>query len=386
MSYPKNWKVLIISEIGEVIGGGTPSTKNDAYYNGKISWITPKDLSNHKEVYISKGSRSISEEGLKNSSAKLMPKGTVLFTSRAPIGYVTIAKNEVCTNQGFKSIICNDGIDNKFIYYWLKQNKDLIESMASGSTFKEVSGGVLKSIKIVLPLLKEQKAISKILFDLDSKIETLQKQNKTLGKIGKILFKKDILELKEYNSSSLDQIADYLNGLALQKYPPKGKDDLYVIKIRELKQGITSITDIANSDLPSEYIIKDGDILFSWSGSLEVAIWCNGKGALNQHLFKVTSDKYPKWFYYYWTLHHLEQFKRIAADKATTMGHIKRRHLTDAKVKIPSSELMKKLDKQFSKIIEKQIIGMVEIRNLEKIRDLLLPKLMTGKIRVKVNE
>ncbi|MFQ5621695.1 MAG: restriction endonuclease subunit S, partial [Candidatus Nanoarchaeia archaeon] len=143
-------------------------------------------------------------------------------------------------------------------------------------------------------------------------------------------------------------------------------------------------TDLANSSIPTEYIVKDGDILFSWSGSLEVVIWCGGEGALNQHLFKVTSETYPKWFYYYWTLHHLMKFKGIAADKATTMGHIKRTHLSEAKVLVPPKQEMEELSQIFIPIVNKIININLEIRSLRKTRDLLLPKLMSGKIRVPI--
>ena len=149
--FPEDWEEHALGELGEVIGGGTPSTSKPEYYNGNIAWITPRDLSNHKEIYVDKGERSITKEGLDNSSAKLMPKETVLFTSRAPIGYVAIAKNQISTNQGFKSIVCGKRLNNKFLYYWLKKNKERIEALASGSTFKEVSGSTLKSTLIVLP-------------------------------------------------------------------------------------------------------------------------------------------------------------------------------------------------------------------------------------------
>jgi type I restriction enzyme S subunit len=139
---------------------------------------------------------------------------------------------------------------------------------------------------------------------------------------------------KGWKVKPLDEIADYMNGLAMQKYPPvEGQESLPVIKIRELRAGVADASsNRANLNFPSKYIIDDGDIIFSWSGSLIVKVWCGGKGGLNQHLFKVTSADYPKWFYYYCTAHHLDEFQRIAADKATTMGHIKRNHLQEALV------------------------------------------------------
>lgn len=188
---------------------------------------------------------------------------------------------------------------------------------------------------------------------------------------------------KGWEVKSLDQIANYLNGLACQKYPPEGgKPSLPVIKIRELHQGITENTDRASSDVPDEYIIDDGDILFSWSGSLIIDIWTQGKGVLNQHLYKVTSKNYPKWFYYYWTDHHLIEFQRIAAYKATTMGHIKRHHLTDAKCCISDDDVMKIADEEIAPLFMLRIKNELEVKKLTSLRDTLLPKLISGELLV----
>ncbi|MCD6457130.1 MAG: restriction endonuclease subunit S, partial [Methanophagales archaeon] len=186
---PEEWEILRIGDVADVIGGGTPSTKDKDNFGGDISWITPKDLSNYKYRYIKKGTRNITEKGLKNSSAKLLPKGTVLLTTRAPIGYVVIAENEVTTNQGFRSLIPNKKTTSEFLYYQLKLNTERLKSNASGTTFGELAGSRLKAIKFTFPSLQEQTSIAKILSDLDLKIELLQKQNKTLEAIGQAIFK-----------------------------------------------------------------------------------------------------------------------------------------------------------------------------------------------------
>lgn len=167
------WIKCKISDIGTVVGGATPSTKNiENYENGTIAWITPKDLSTFSGRYIKQGERNITELGLKSCSTQLLPKDTVLFSSRAPIGYVAIAENEVCTNQGFKSVIPNENIDPLFLFYLLKYNKDTIESMGSGTTFKEVSGNTMKNIVVRVPIdIKTQKQIAQILGSIDDKIE-----------------------------------------------------------------------------------------------------------------------------------------------------------------------------------------------------------------------
>lgn len=169
----------------------------------------------------------------------------------------------------------------------------------------------------------------------------------------------------------------------MQKYPAESElEYLPVIKIRELKNGITDTTDKASINIPEEYVLKDGDVVFSWSGSLEVVIWCFGPGALNQHLFKVTSDHYPKWFYYQWIKYFLPSFQNIAADKAVTMGHIKRGHLTEASVLVPDEKTLSKMNNLMSPIIEMIINNSIESQNLIKMRETLLPRLMSGMIRV----
>lgn len=176
-----NWINCTLSDISEIIGGATPSTKKEEYYGGNISWITPKDLSSFKGRYIETGERNITKLGLKSCSAQLMPKGTVLFTSRAPIGYIAIAEKEVCTNQGFKSLVAKENIDPLFLYYLLVYNKGNIEALGSGTTFKEVSGKTMKAVSVTIPAnIENQKQIANLLDKIDSKIELNNKVNDNL--------------------------------------------------------------------------------------------------------------------------------------------------------------------------------------------------------------
>jgi type I restriction enzyme S subunit len=178
---PKGWEVGTLNDIGEIIGGGTPSKSKIHYFaeNG-IPWITPKDLSNNKNKFIDKGALDISEEGLKNSSAKLMPEGSVLFSSRAPIGYIAIAKNQLTTNQGFRSIVPKELYGSEFVYQLLVSNLEKIESRASGSTFKEISGGELKKIEVVLPDAKVINDFNHIVTNMSKLIATNEDSNKEL--------------------------------------------------------------------------------------------------------------------------------------------------------------------------------------------------------------
>ena len=146
------WEIGTISDLGTIIGGSTPSKAKAEYFaKDGIAWITPKDLSSNKDKFIIHGETDISELGLKKSSAKILPRGTVLFSSRAPIGYIAIANGEVTTNQGFKSVVPNENVGTEYIYYLLKDKLGTIESMASGSTFKEISGATMKSIEAIIP-------------------------------------------------------------------------------------------------------------------------------------------------------------------------------------------------------------------------------------------
>jgi type I restriction enzyme S subunit len=177
----------------------------------------------------------------------------------------------------------------------------------------------------------------------------------------------------------LDGTADYLNGLALQKYSAEeSEESIPAIKIAQLRVDHTLGSDRVNTRVPKDYIVQDGDVLFSWSGSLTVVLWCGGCGALNQHLFKVSSKRFQKWFYYLWTLQHLPEFQCIAADKATTMGHIQRHHLSAAKVLVPKPELLAHMDRVFDPIIQNIIRLKIESHTLSSLRDTLLPRLLSG--------
>lgn len=178
-----NWKTCTIADLGTVVGGATPSTKNSANYDGgSISWITPKDLAGFTGRYISHGERNITEQGLNSCSTQLMPPHTVLFSSRAPIGYVAIAEKEVCTNQGFKSVVPNENTDFMFLYYLLKYNKDKIEHLGSGTTFKEVSGNTMRGVEVFVPeSIEEQKRIASVLSAIDTKIENNRAINDNLA-------------------------------------------------------------------------------------------------------------------------------------------------------------------------------------------------------------
>ena len=186
----KKWKECTLGDIGTIVGGATPSTKQpENYYDGDIAWITPKDLANYSNRFISRGERNITEIGLKSCSTQLLPKHTVLFSSRAPIGYIAIANQELCTNQGFKSVVPNEKTDYLFLFYLLKYNKDKIERLGSGTTFKEVSGSTMKNVEIRVPeSIEEQRSIAYFLSILDDKIELNSKINDNLAQQAQAIY------------------------------------------------------------------------------------------------------------------------------------------------------------------------------------------------------
>ena len=275
----------------------------------------------------------------------------------------------------------------KFIFYNLFKRESEIESYAEGSTGQiELSREKIKEIEIVLPPLPEQQAIAEVLSSLDDKIDLLHRNNKTLEEMAETLFRQWFVEgaKEDWEDYPLDKLADYVNGLALQKFPAeKGQPTIPAIKIREMNQGITESTDRVSTKIPEKYLVHNGDILFSWSGSLDVIIWSQGIGALNQHLFKVIPINLPKWLVYFATRLFLPDFRDIANDKATTMGHIQRHHLSDAKIKLPNLECIPNLDKAIDPIFTKLLLNKEQIHLLKSHRDTLLPKLMSGQVVVR---
>ena len=251
-----------------------------------------------------------------------------------------------------------------------------------------------------LPPLDEQHRIAAVLGALDDKIELNRKMSRTLEEMAQAIFKSWFIDFdgvpdselvkselgpipRGWSVKPLDQVADFLNGAACQKFRARpGEPSLPVIKIREMNQGVTAKTDRATADLPRKWYVENGDVLFSWSGSLVVKVWTGGRGALNQHLFKVTSTAYPRWFILLWTQRHLSEFQRIAADKATTMGHIKRHHLTDAKCAVPRASSLAEAGALLDPLVRRSVANELQSRTLAALRDALLPKLISGEIRV----
>lgn len=415
---PENWDVKKISDIGEVIGGGTPKTKVEEYWNGDISWITPKDLSGFSERYIYKGERSITKEGLNNSSAKLLPKGTVLFSSRAPIGYLAIAGKELATNQGFKSIVCDSKkVNNLFIYYLLKNKKEEIEQIAGGSTFKEVSGKVVKEFKVQIPPLEEQKAIANILSTLDEKIEVNNKINKTLEKMAQTIFKHWFVDFEfpnengePYKSSggemthselgmipkgwkvrTIKEIA--LNGNVIcGKTPSTKKKENYgrympFITIPDMHNKVfVTVTERYLSKLGVESqnnkTLPPNSICVSCIATPGLVTLTTEKSQTNQQINSFQCKEGISYYYMYLNLsNRSEEIRTLGAGGSTTLN-LNKTQFSKIKVIIPPKDIMFKFHNKVAPMFE--LIKQKDFENitLSKIRDSILPKLMSGEIRV----
>ena len=278
--------------------------------------------------------------------------------------------------------------DKDFLYYVLADDDFFTYSMATSKGTKMPRGDKTSIMQYEVPLidLQVQKKIASVLKALDERIKLNNEINNNLEQQAQAIFANEFLSLdtlpEGWKQASLIDIADYLNGLAMQKYRPTADESgIPVLKIKELRQGCCDDnSELCSPSIKSDYIIHDGDVIFSWSGSLLVDLWCGGICGLNQHLFKVTSSKYDKWFYYAWTKHHLDRFVAVAADKATTMGHIKRDELAKAEVLIPNEADYNRIGALLQPIYEMIISNRIENKKLAATRDTLLPKLMNGEI------
>lgn len=402
------WIDCTLEDIGEIVGGATPSTKREDYYGGDIPWITPKDLSSFKGRYIANGERNITEAGLASCSAQMMPPNTVLFTSRAPIGYVAIASQSVCTNQGFKSIVVNDKADPLFVYYLLKYYKDAIEAMGSGTTFKEVSGKTMKSVKVRIPVdVNYQKRIATLLNSIDAKIENNEKINDNLQQQVRALFKEWFIDnpdavLWEKGFFS-DLIEKTISG-DWGKDSPSGSNTEMVYCIRGAD--IPEVRAGNKGKMPTRYILPknfaakqlvDGDIVVEISGGSPTQ--STGRAAAVSTALLSRYDKgmvctnfckalkpiagYSMYVYHYW-LYLYDMGVFFSYENGTTgiknldiNGFIETEPIIIAPV-----ELVEKFDAFCQSIFSKVYANGLENEQLALIRDTLLPKLMSGEIDV----
>lgn len=407
------WIECKISDIGTVVGGATPSTKKlENYDNGEIAWITPKDLSTFSGRYIVRGERNITEIGLNSCSTQIMPKNTVLFSSRAPIGYVAIAANEVCTNQGFKSVVPNTNTDPLFLYYLLKYNKDKIESMGSGTTFKEVSGNTMKNIVVSVPKDKKvQEKIGSILGSIDDKIEENVKINNNLEQQAQALFKSWFVDFEPFNGTMpsdweivpLEKIADFQNGYAFKSKEllnEPSPDCYQVFKQGHIARGGGFIPDGTKSWYPKslaskleKFVLKKGDILMAMTDMKDnVAILGNtavmpldNEYIVNQRVGHLRANGYKGVTYPF--IYLLTSSTDFLVDLRSRANSGVQVNLSSSEIKasqtvLPSEEVNNAFSEITLPMFEIIINNQLENQRLAQLRDTLLPKLMSGELDV----
>lgn len=379
----------------KITKGTTPTSIGCKFEKSGINFIKSESLVDGKTIDKSKFA-FISERTHERLKRSQIEENDILFSMAGMfLGKTGIATAEVVpanTNQAVAIIRVDDTKANyEYVYYYLNQKSVIhtINTTSAQSAQPNINLKQIGKIKINLPNRKKQDQIVSLLSAIDLKISNNVEINDNLYAQVKAIFSENFLDLDflpdGWKTGNLLDIADYLNGLAMQKYRPKdGETGLPVLKIKELRQGICDASsELCSPSIKSEYIIHDGDIIFSWSGSLLVDIWCGGTCGLNQHLFKVTSNNYDKWFYYLWTAHHLDRFIAVAADKATTMGHIKREELEKVEVIIPSKYDYKRIGASIKPLFDLIISNRIEDRKLTALRNTILPKIMSGEIDVR---
>jgi len=400
------WRELPIGDVATVIGGGTPSTKDEGNFNGSIPWLTPKDLSGYPYRYISRGKRNISEKGLTSSSARLLPKGAVLLTTRAPVGYVAIASNSVTTNQGFRSLVLQEGFHPEFVYYLLKSKIDLLKAHASGTTFGELSGTTLKGLRFLFPPLPEQRAIAAILGALDDKIELNRQMNQTLEAMAQALFKSWFVDFEPFNDQDMQE--SVLGPIPREWRCATVSEAIEINPSRRVEQGANTIyVDMASLPTTSARVLtvirraftgsgsrfRNGDILL---GRITPCLE-NGKTAIVDFLedgengwgsteFIVLGPRLPLSTPFIYCLARNPDFRAHAIQAMTgTSG----RQRVDTGcfsyywLAIPPKSVAEQFDHKVEPWFQMMKANDDESHVLATIRDALLPKLVSGKIRVK---
>lgn len=392
------WKSCTLSSLGAIVGGATPSTKKaENYEGGTIPWITPKDLSGFSGRYISHGERNITEKGLNSCSAQMMPKHSVLFSSRAPIGYVAISDCEVCTNQGFKSIVPNEKTDYLFLYYLLQYKKKDIENLGSGTTFKEVSANTMKSVEVRVPAEKsEQEKISSVLSAIDDKIEANTRENENLEQQATAIFSdlaknapskkplSDFIKIKHGYAFKGDYISTEDNGIVL--VTPGNFCIGGGFKESKCKYFI--------AEYPEDYVLQPDSLIVTMTDLSKEADTL-GFGALvprsskrvylhNQRigLVEPLNDELPISFLYWYMRSYEYHMKIVGSASGSTVKHTSPGRILEQLIPIPKKEDLLKYGAVLDAI--DNIVSRKNAENiyLQSLREVLLPKLMSGEITV----
>lgn len=391
-----NWKTCTIGDLGRVVGGATPSTKKaENYDGGTIAWITPKDLAGFSGRFISRGERNITEQGLKSCSTQLMPAHTVLFSSRAPIGYIAIAEQEVCTNQGFKSVVPDEKTDYMFLYYLLKYNKEKIENLGSGTTFKEVSGSTMRGIEVRVPeTIEEQQRIASVLSALDDKIEKNTEVNENLEQQAQALFKSWFLDYEPWNgiapdswiNGKLGDFADIKRGGSprpIQEYlSESGLRWLKISDVTSLQTPfVIDIKDhIIEEGLKKTVFLKAGSLVLSNSATPGVPKILDVDSCIHDGWLYFPESKFSKEYLYLFFKYIRQQLVNLS--NGSVFNNLKTDILKGYPTVLPDEETLTR----FNEVVQPMFLQMQnltrESHRLADARDAILPQLMSGELDV----
>lgn len=412
------WPVVALGDLAEDVTVGHVGPMASEYVQSGVPFLRSQNVEPFRITlddvkYINESFHA------RLAKSSLRPGDVVVVRTGRP-GSAAVVPPELSPANCSDLVIIRPGpsLDSQYLMYFINSvGSHHVAAQLVGAVQQHFNVGSARTLPIPLPPLREQRRIARALGALDTKIELNRRMSRTLESMARAIFKSwfvdfDSLQAKdggalpglsgdlgalfppqvrtttigacpeEWETKPLDGVAHFLNGLALQKYPPTGESDLPAIKGAELMRGVTATSSFASSDVPTKYVVRAGDVLFSWSGSLTCVVWTDVDGALNQHVFKVTSDTYPRWFVYFWVCEHLPEFRLIAADKATTMGHIKRSHLSNAEVVVPPCEVLARADRVIRPLVDRWLAAESEARQLARLRDALLPRLMSGSLEI----
>ncbi|WP_339638292.1 restriction endonuclease subunit S [uncultured Sulfitobacter sp.] len=413
---------VLLADVAREVTVGHVGSMADEYLEDGIPFLRSLNILPHR---ISRQEiRHISPEFHRRLKKSALKPGDVVIVRTGKPGTCAVIPDDlpVANCSDLVIVRCGPDIRPRFLAYWVNAiATDHVASHLVGAVQQHFNVGAAKKIPIVLPGIAEQDKVLSILGALDDKIELNGRISATLEEMARALYRSWFVDFdpvharalgqlpahmdpttaalfpdsfgpdglpKGWEWRSLDEIADFLNGAALQKFPPQdGAESLPVIKIAELRSGITAKSGRAGLQVPEKYKINDGDVLFSWSGSLLQKVWTEGAGALNQHLFKVSSEVVPKWFHFFAVDQHMEEFRQVAAAKATTMGHIQRHHLKEAMIAIPEDDgVITAAGELIGPAFDRAIAADLESQALAALRDSLLPRLMSGELRIREAE
>lgn len=395
---------------------------NSINWDSSFSEILYLDTGNLTKNKISELQKIDLSNSLLPSRAKRKVKwNTILYSTVRPnqehYGFLSNPSDNLIVSTGFTTIDIKDkNIDPKYIYYLLtqKQITDYLHNIGANSTsaYPSIRPEDIGNLRFSIPeSVEKQKVITTFLSNLDDKIELNNKINTELEAMAKTLYDYWFVQFdfpdengKPYKSSGGDMvwneelkreipkgwkvwtlldIAKFTNWLACQKFRPKQDEEYYrVIKIREMWEWFSEASELVSRSIPNKVVVENGDVLFSWSATLDVMIWTGWVWWLNQHIFKVTSDEYPKFYYYFELLNYLQHFKMMAELRKTTMGHITQDHLKQSRIVIPPQDILKQLEEAMDWIFQKLINLKEENLELNNLRDWLLPMLMNGQVTV----